>query len=97
MKTLSDINAFIPKSIPVGTDILSNAQIAQIMVRHEEVMASKSAIYSSVKTLSAVRDLRRAIIGIINGGRVVNGDEILEKIKTHIGLSDENIEDCEFD
>lgn len=97
MHSLSDIKTFTPIPLDSDTRLLSNAQIAQIMVRHREVLNDRSSLHSSIMTLSAVRDVRRNIVDAINSGLGSDAEGIIAIISRAIGLSDAVLVDCDFD
>ena len=97
MPKLSDIKKFVPKRVSPDVKVLSNAQIAQIMVRQEEVLLERSVVEASLVTLSGVRDFRKAVVESINRGIIEENSKIVELVRLYIGLSEENLTDCDFD
>lgn len=91
------IKAFRPLPVPSDVNVLSNAQIAQIMVRHGEALSDPSAIYAAVLTLGGVRELRQRVGLLLTQAKVEHGDPLLRLIDECLGIGAPEMVDCDFE
>lgn len=91
------MHSFRPPKALLESATLNNAQIAQLMVRPEVLSVDRSAVYSVLKTLSEVRNLRRAIIEAMSVSDAEADVTVLDLVREHIGLNDQDLVDVEFE
>lgn len=97
MATLRDIGWFRPAKMPDLSNSLSNAQIAQIMVRRGEVLSDPSSIDRTIATVAGVRELRKRAASAINSGLISEHSMFLDLLRSTIGMAEEHMVDFEFD
>ena len=97
MAILRDIGSFRPAEMPNLLNNLSNAQIAQIMVRRGEVLSDPSSVDLTIATVAGVRELRKRAASAINSGLISEDSVFLDLLRSTIGMAEEHLVDCEFD